>query len=97
MLVFVVSCDKLTELVKTPTQGGETQKPTENKALTDADLFAGLDFNMSASLDVMVWSGDGNYYTDLGHMEIAPADMTGQNVAAIYAVAKEFNKIFPNV
>ena len=60
MLVFVVSCDKPTEPVKTPTQGGETQKPTENKALTDADLFAGLDFNMSASLDVMVWSGDGN-------------------------------------
>ena len=64
---------------------------------TDAELFAGLDFNMSASLDVMVWSGDGKYYQDLGHQDIPVSSMTGQNVAALYAVAKEFNKIFPNV
>lgn len=68
-----------------------------NADATDAELFAGLDFNMSASLDIMVWSGDGKYYEDLGHQNWEPADMTGQNVAAVYAVAKEFNKIFPNV
>ena len=65
--------------------------------ITDDELFAGLDRNMSASLDVMVWSGDGQYYTDIGHQTFEPAEMTGQNVAALYAVAKEFNKIFPNV
>ena len=98
MLLVVVSCEQ-TQVPTAPATGGTepTVVPTGDKTLTDADLFKGLDFNMSASLDVMVWSGDGKYYEDLGHMEIAPADMTGQNVAAIYAVAKEFNKIFPNV
>ena len=97
MIIFFVSCGESTKQPTLIPTEGNTTTPTISGELTDADLFEGLDFNMSASLDVMVWSGDGQYYEDLGKMDIAPADMTGQNVAAIYAVAKEFNKIFPNV
>lgn len=99
MLLVVVSCGETTKQpTNQPTGGTEPSvAPTGSTQLTDADLFKGLDFKMSASLDVMVWSGDGKYYEDLGHMDFAAENMTGQNVAAIYAVAKEFNKIFPNV
>lgn len=56
-----------------------------------------LDPNISGELDIMVWSGDSTYHEDLGKQEWAPEDITSQNVAAIYALAKEFNKIYPNV
>ena len=56
-----------------------------------------LDPAVTGEIDVMVWSGDSTYHRDLGHQEIAPEDLTSQNVAAIYALAKEFNKLYPNV
>ena len=93
MVLTLVACNNETPPDPNPNLPGGN----ENQQTTDADLFKGLDFNMSASLDVMVWSGDGKYYEDIGHQTLEPANITGQNVAALYAVAKEFNKLFPNV
>ena len=56
-----------------------------------------LDPAVEGEIDVMCWSGDSTYHRDLGHQDIAPEDLSSQNVAAIYALAKEFNKIYPNV
>lgn len=56
-----------------------------------------LDPEVSGSIDVMCWSGDSVYYSDLGHMSIADEDLTSKNVAMIYAMAKKFNEMYPNL
>lgn len=48
-------------------------------------------------ITVMLWSGDGTFMEDIGRRTIAVEDLRGQNQAAAYAVAQEFNKIYPNV
>lgn len=69
-----------------------------------ASLFTGcgkkyeaLDKGISGEIDVMLWSGSGQYIEDIGHQNFTPADLTGQNEASIYALAKEFNKTYPNI
>ena len=59
--------------------------------------FKALSTEISGEIDIMVWSGSGTYFEDIGHQELAVADLTKQNDAAIYAMAKEFNKKYPNV
>lgn len=59
--------------------------------------YEALDSEISGEIDIMVWSGSGNYMEDLGHQDLTPADFTGQNEAAVYAMAKEFNKTYPNI
>lgn len=61
------------------------------------DGFESLNPNTSGTLDILVWSGDGIYYEDLGKQNIVTEDLINQNNAAIYAMAKEFNKTYPNV
>jgi maltose-binding protein MalE len=51
----------------------------------------------NADLTIMMWSGDGSFMQDIGHKDYAPEDLKGQNQAAAYATAKEFNKLYPNV
>ena len=53
--------------------------------------------NVVAELTVMMWSGDNEYYPDIGSMNLTSDDLTAQNVAAAYATAKEFKKLYPNV
>lgn len=69
-----------------------------------ATLFTGcgkkyeaLDKSISGEIDVMLWSGSGQYLEDIGHQNLTPADLTGQNEASVYAMAKEFNKTYPNI
>jgi maltose-binding protein MalE len=52
---------------------------------------------VSGELTIMMWSGDGSFMQDIGHKNYAPEDLRGQNQAAAYAVAKEFNALYPNV
>jgi hypothetical protein len=59
--------------------------------------YEALNSEISGTIDVMVWSGSGQYMEDLGHQDLEPANLTGQNEAAIYALAKEFNKTYPNI
>ncbi|MDR1692243.1 MAG: hypothetical protein LBR72_02705, partial [Oscillospiraceae bacterium] len=53
--------------------------------------------DVSMELDMMMWAGDGAYYTDIGHQDFTPEDLISVNNAAAYAVAKAFNDIYPNV
>ncbi len=56
-----------------------------------------LDPNVTGEVSIMVWSGDSVYYEDIGKMDWAPENITSQNVAAVYGMAKAFNALYPNV
>jgi len=66
-------------------------------ASTSSAAFSALDSNISGELTIMMWSGDNNYYPDIGSMNLTPDTLLAQNVAAAYATAKEFKKLYPNV
>jgi hypothetical protein len=59
--------------------------------------YEALGTDISGEIDVMVWSGSGVYLEDLGHQDLTAADFTGQNEAAVYAMAKKFNETYPNI
>ena len=63
----------------------------------EAGATTGLDTNASGEVSIMVWSGDSEYYKDLGHQDLSPEKLTSSNVAQIYAVAKKFNETYPNI
>jgi hypothetical protein len=65
--------------------------------LTACGGYKGLDSEVSGELTIMLWSGDGSFMEDIGHQDLAPEDLKGQNQAAAYATAKAFNEIYPNV
>ncbi|MBR6358279.1 MAG: hypothetical protein IKS11_01405, partial [Lachnospiraceae bacterium] len=73
-----------------------TQKPGDPTP-TPVPAYETLDKNVSGDISIMVWSGDSVYYEDLGHKTIADEELTSQNVAAVYALAKAFNQKYPNV
>lgn len=69
-------------------QSGNTSvKPNTQVITTDT----------KGELTVMVWAGDGQHHEDIGHQEWAPNEISGFNTAMIYAIAKEFNKTYPNI
>lgn len=74
--------------------------------------YVGLDPNVTGRIDLLLWSGTGTYWADLGNQDLVgfcpaegeegyvegcEADLLGQNDAAAYAVAKKFNEMYPNV
>jgi ABC-type glycerol-3-phosphate transport system substrate-binding protein len=59
--------------------------------------YEALDTDVEGEISVMLWSGDGQFYQDIGKQDLAPEDLTGQNQATVYAVAKAFNETYPNV
>jgi len=63
----------------------------------DEPKYVGVDSEISGEIDVMLWSGSGERFVDIGHQNLTADDFTAQNDAAAYAVAKEFNEIYPNV
>lgn len=89
--------------------GGDTQTSGESQTSTDAvstetgnteqeaASYVELDPATSGELSIMVWSGDGQYYEDLGHQTLEAENITAQNVASVYAMAKKFNEKYPNV
>lgn len=90
-------------------QNGSTVQSSESKAESSVDnsgnqveevaeaFWKTLDPNTEGDISIMCWSGDSVYYENIGSMDWAPEDITSQNVAAIYAMAKEFNKVYPNI
>ena len=74
-----------------------TEQSSSVEEVNTTPFYKTLDPNVAGDIDVMVWSGDSTYHEDLGHAELAAEEITSQNVAAIYAMAKEFNKLYPNV
>lgn len=49
------------------------------------------------TISVVTWAGDGNPYYDLGNQNFEPEDLRNVKVASMYATAKAFNEIYPNV
>ena len=93
-----------TNVTQTPVPDGEGngddansgQEPSGSEPAKEP-LYKSLDPNTSGTIDIMVWSGDSVYYEDIGKKTWDASEITTQNVAAIYAMAKEFNKMYPNV
>jgi hypothetical protein len=78
--------------------GAANNASTGNQqAEVEVPAYETLDKNVTGDLSIMVWSGDSVYYEDLGHKDIPVEEITTQNVAAVYALAKAFNKKYPNV
>lgn len=65
--------------------------------LTGCGGYSELDTEVSGELTIMLWSGDGSFMEDIGHKDLSPEEVGGQNQAAAYATAKAFNEIYPNV
>jgi hypothetical protein len=84
---------------------GDTPEPTATPAPTAEPTptptpepqYEELDPNTEGELTIMMWSGDGTYMEDIGNKDLAPEELGGFNQAAAYAVAKAFNKIYPNI
>ena len=75
----------------------ETAGAEATEEVDTTPLYLTLDPETSGSISIMVWSGDSVYYEDLGHQDLADEEITTQNVAAVYAMAKKFNEMYPNV
>lgn len=76
----------------------ENPKDTKNTTTTaPTSNWEPLPRDTVGEIDIMLWSGDNEYYKDLGSKNWTPADITGQNTAAIYAVAKAFKELYPNI
>lgn len=65
--------------------------------LSNCGGYDGVDTGIEGEITVMLWSGDNSYMEDIGRRKIPPEELRGQNQAAAYAVAREFNRIYPNV
>ena len=104
---LLAGCSKNEGNTETPTSApvssgsNQTSDNTGNNSadvtVNDTPVYETLDKNVEGDISIMVWSGDSVYYEDLGHKDIAVEDLTSQNVAAVYALAKAFNAKYPNV
>lgn len=80
----------------TQTQTQQPEGGTDESPAAEA-LWKSLDPGVSGEISIMCWSGDSVYYEDIGGMDLKDEDITTQNVAAIYAMAKQFKELYPNV
>ena len=67
-------------------------------------ITTGLSADTKGEVSIMVWSGDGEYYEDIGNPNSTAgkklADekkIVAQNVAQVYAVAKKFHEAYPDI
>lgn len=90
--VIFTGCDKSREVKK------------EKKSVEELGITTGLKADTEGEVSIMVWSGDGEYYEDIGNpnskagKKLSDAKkIVAQNVAQVYAVAKKFCEAFPNI
>lgn len=64
----------------------------------------GLAADTEGEVSIMVWSGDGEYYEDIGNPDSKAgkklsdsSKITASNVAQVYAVAQKFHEAYPNI
>ena len=78
---------------------GKSKSEDKNGEDTTAKigLTTGLASDTTADISIMTWSGDSKYYEDIGSMDLSTDKLTSQNVAQVYAVAKQFKKLYPNI
>ena len=70
----------------------------------DLGVTTGLNADTKGDISIMVWSGDGKYYEDIGNpdskagKQLSDAkNITASNVAQVYAVAQKFHEAYPNI
>lgn len=83
-----------------PTEPVETTEPTvvpTEPTEPTGPTWEALPTNATGEISIMLWSGDGSFIEDVGSLDLEPEDLAGQNNATIYAVAKAFNEVYPNV
>ncbi len=56
-----------------------------------------FDLPNNSEIELFVYGGSGTYYQDLGKLDISDIDLYSRVDAAYYAVAKEFNLLYPDV
>lgn len=66
-------------------------------ACNKSSEYEGIDGTTSGEIDILMWNGDGLRHEDIGSMNWTADDITGQTVAGVYAVAKEFKELYPNI
>ncbi|MDD3478077.1 MAG: hypothetical protein PHP32_04305 [Candidatus Izemoplasmatales bacterium] len=93
LLFALAGCGETTTTTTTTASTGTTSSVD----LTNVESDTGLDKNVSGIVDIVLWSGSGTTYYDLGHQNLTPEQLPAQNDAAAYAVAKAFNEIYPNI
>ena len=83
---------------------GKKVEDSERDNTNEIQITTGLDKNVKGEVSVMVWSGDGEYYEDIGNPKSTagkklsdPTKIVAQNVAQLYAVAKKFNEVYPGI
>ena len=80
------------------TEPDPTKEPEATPTPTTVpEFWTTLDPDTAGEITIALKDGDGVYYEDLGSQEINEWDITTSNVAALYAMAKEFKKHYPNV
>ena len=85
--------------------GGGSDKSSDTiNSPEDLGVTTGLDKDTKGDISIMVWSGDGNYYEDIGNPDSAagkklsdPKNIVASNVATVYAVAQKFHEAYPNI
>jgi len=65
--------------------------------LTACKKDKGLDSEVAGEITLMTWAGNGINYLDIGHQNFVAEDLVSKKVASVYATAKAFNEIYPNV
>ena len=70
----------------------------------DLGVTTGLNADTKGDISIMVWSGDGKYYEDIGNPDSKAGkklsdakNITASNVAQVYAVAQKFHEAYPNI
>jgi ABC-type glycerol-3-phosphate transport system substrate-binding protein len=58
---------------------------------------SGVISDVAGELTLMMCARDGNYWVDIGSQNLTQDDLTSTNVAAAYATAKEYKKLYPNI
>lgn len=73
------------------------KKDKGNSEGGSASAGTGLATDVEGDISIMLWAGDSKYYENIGQQDLTKDDLTSQNVAAVYAVAKKFNETYPNI
>lgn len=73
------------------------KKDKGNSEGGSASTGTGLATDVEGDISIMLWAGDSKYYENIGQQDLTKDDLTSQNVAAVYAVAKKFNETYPNI
>jgi len=97
-LFVLIGCGETsTTTTTTTTTSSSSTESTTTTELANIESDTGLDKNVTGVIDIVLWSGTGTKYYDLGHQTLTADQLPAQNDAAAYAVAKAFNEVYPNI